>query len=124
VKDSGIGRGREIPQVDVRTVEGQPVAGSMRVKRLLRGRNALLVEFHAVQGTATPMHRHEHESLLYVLQGRLRATVGSAVHELGPGDAILHPAGVEHGVEALDRSTWIEVKVPPQEAWQDESTST
>jgi quercetin dioxygenase-like cupin family protein len=70
------------------------------------------------------MHRHEHESLLYVLQGRLRATVGSAVHELGPGDAILHPAGVEHGVEALDRSTWIEVKAPPQEAWQDESTST
>jgi quercetin dioxygenase-like cupin family protein len=118
VKSAGVGRGREIEPVEVRTVEGKPVTGAMRVQRLLRGRNALMVRFDVARGTATPIHRHEHESLLYVVRGRLRATVGGAVHELGSGDAVLHPPGVKHAVEALARATWIEVKAPPEEAWR------
>src|SRR4051812_19533578 len=51
-------------------------------------------------GQAQKPHRHDGSDKLYaVLEGRARVTIGPDVGELGPGDAVLCPAGAEHGIE-------------------------
>ena len=39
-------------------------------------------------------------------------TVGEQEYLLGPGDVCRHPAGIPHGVEALEESVMVEVKSP------------
>lgn len=51
-------------------------------------------------GQAQTPHRHEGADKVYaVLEGAVLARVGDESAELGPGDAVLAPAGLEHGVE-------------------------
>jgi len=111
------GRGQEVPSFSIEHVEGQRINGTVVAKKLLHGRNALLVEVTIRRGTVTPVHRHLHESYLYVVSGRVKATVGDEVYVAGPGDAVLHPAGIDHISEALEDAVWIEVKVPAEETW-------
>jgi quercetin dioxygenase-like cupin family protein len=112
-----LGRGDATPPFVIQTVEGLPIKGEVHVKKLLHGRNALLIEVRIRGGTVTPAHQHAHESYLYVVQGRVRATIGSDVYDLGPGDAVLHPASVDHISEALEDAVWIEIKTPAEETW-------
>ncbi|MCK4515335.1 MAG: cupin domain-containing protein [Spirochaetaceae bacterium] len=49
--------------------------------------------------SVVPPHVHEREDdNLYVLSGRARMRVGSAVFEIGPGAQITAPANVEHEI--------------------------
>ena len=56
------------------------------------------------------MHVHAHESLVYVVRGRIKTTINEEEFVLEPGDACLHPAGMPHTVEALKDSTMVEIK--------------
>ena len=71
----------------------------------------------APAGFKAELHAHEHESLVYVVSGRIRATVGDETRELGAGDAVLHPVGAAHQIEALVDTRWIEIKAPPAATW-------
>ena len=71
-----------------------------------------LIEVRFAAGTRSPLHVHGHESVIYVVKGSLKVTVGDESHVLGPGDACRNPAGVSHSVEALDESTFVEIKSP------------
>lgn len=52
--------------------------------------------------TATLRHRHgESEEVYYVLRGEGALEIGGAIERVGPGDARLIPAGVEHRVTAV-----------------------
>lgn len=58
----------------------------------------LCVEIH---GTV-PLHYHPdgtHRN--YILQGRLRFTIGGETREVGPGDFLMIPRGVPHKVELI-----------------------
>ena len=102
-------------------VSGRPLVGPRPVLReLLLGENAVLVEVTAPAGMSSPQHSHDHESLVYVVAGRVRASFADDDEEgvvLEPGDAVRHPAGVTHGLLALQDSIWIEVKSPPERTW-------
>jgi len=47
-----------------------------------------------------PPHRHDWNSALVVLEGRLTATIDGESRELEPGEIAAIPAGSEHGVRA------------------------
>ena len=113
-----IGRDTEVFNFQIRTVEGLPVRGAISAKKLLHGKNALLVQVQLAKGSTTPLHKHSHESYIYVLHGRVRAIVGNETFLLAPGDAVLHPVNADHAMEALEDSTWIEVKTPAEEPWR------
>ena len=72
-----------------------------------------ILELHYQPGTKAPLHTHTHESLVYVVSGRVKTWIGDDVFVLGPGDVARHPPGVLHTVEALVESTIIEIKSPP-----------
>ncbi|MFM8386261.1 MAG: cupin domain-containing protein [Planctomycetia bacterium] len=53
-------------------------------------------------GQAQAPHLHAAEDKLYqVLSGRARATSGTHVVDVGPGEVVFCPAGEVHGIEAL-----------------------
>jgi quercetin dioxygenase-like cupin family protein len=66
----------------------------------------------ARRSTHMPM---SHESIVYVVRGRVRSTVGSEEYILGPGDVCRHPKGVLHGLEAIEEAVVVEVKAPAPE---------
>lgn len=98
-------------------LEGLKLPQTILLKELAHGQQMILVEVEVQQGTVTPRHQHDHESILYVLTGRVRVTVGDEVQEVGPGDACIHPPNVPHFTEALETSRWIEIKSPPRIVW-------
>lgn len=59
-----------------------------------------LLRFKAGEG-AVP-HAHPQEQVMYVVSGRLRVRFGEEIGELGPGQAFLAPANVEHQVTAIE----------------------
>jgi quercetin dioxygenase-like cupin family protein len=108
-----VARHADIADVVVSSIEGKPVQGRLLVKPVLRGERMTMLELHYQAGTKAPLHTHTHESLIYVISGRVKTQIGGDVYVLGPGDAARHPPGVLHTVEALVESRIIEVKSPP-----------
>ena len=96
----------------IRSVEGKPIEGKILAKQLIKGEEMTLIEIQLERGVVTPRHAHSHESLIYVVKGKLKSMVGGEVYILGPGDVCRHPREVPHFVEALDESTFVEIKAP------------
>jgi quercetin dioxygenase-like cupin family protein len=110
-------RGEEAPVIELRELEGHPLPAALLVRELLWGARALLVEVAAPAGFDSVAHAHDHESLLYIVSGRVRATVGDETRELGQGDAVLHAIGAAHHIHAIEATRWIEIKSPPNPTW-------
>ena len=97
----------------VSTLEGKPVyGGELLVKPLLQGEEMTLLEIHYATGVGTPLHSHTHESIVYLISGRLKGTMDGKEFIMQPGDVCRHPKGVLHGVEALEDSVIVECKSP------------
>ena len=71
-----------------------------------------LMEIQLEPGVVSPLHAHAHESLVYVVKGKLKAVVGDETYILGPGDVCRHPRGVPHFLAALEELTFVEIKSP------------
>ncbi|GAB3707741.1 cupin domain-containing protein [Halorubrum pallidum] len=58
--------------------------------------NFAMRRFELAAGAAVPRHTNELEHEQYVLAGEYVVGIGDREHAVGPGDALLIPAGVEH----------------------------
>jgi len=95
------------------SIEGQANTGTFLVKPLMRGNSMTLLEIHVRAGAGSPIHMHSHESLIYVVSGRLKTTIDCETFVLGAGDVCRHPPGAAHRVEALEDTVFVEAKSPP-----------
>ena len=92
---------------------------ALAIKSLLASESALLMEVHRDKGLIDPEHAHpDHESICYLVSGRMRVFIDGEAFEAGPGDAWIHPAGVPHYHETLEDSVQIEIKSPPRRTWK------
>src|SRR3974390_289881 len=106
----------DVEAVAVGAIEGKPVyGGDLLVKPLIKGDEMTFLEIHYAAGVGAPLHTHTHESLAYVVKGKVKSTVGSAEFIMGPGDVCRHPKGVLHGLEAIEDSVVVEIKSPAPE---------
>ena len=80
--------------------------GDMLVKPLIKGDEMTFLEIHYAAGVGAPLHTHTHESIAYVVKGKVKSTVGSEEFIMGPGDVCRHPKGVLHGLEAIEDRSW------------------
>jgi quercetin dioxygenase-like cupin family protein len=111
-----LSRNSAVKGIVVKTIEGKPMyGGDLIVKPLLTGEEMTFLEIHYTPGVGAPLHVHSHESLAYVVKGRVRMTVGNEEFILGPGDVCRHPKGVPHGVEGIEESIVVEIKSPAPE---------
>lgn len=106
-------RNADVKTVAVSAVEGKPTfGGDMLVKPLMKGDEMTFLEIHYAPGVGAPLHTHTHESIAYVVKGKVKSTVGSDEFIMGPGDVCRHPIGVLHGLEAIEESVVVEIKSP------------
>ena len=106
----------DVDTVRVSAIEGHAVyGGELLVKPMMKGDEMVLMEIHYAAGVGAPPHVHRHESMVYVVRGKVKMVVGDEEYILGPGDVCKHPAGVAHGVEAIEESVMVEIKAPAPE---------
>ena len=104
--------------IEIRQVEGRPLSAPAVVKVLGEGTSMLTLEVRMPAGQSSPPHAHDHESVGYVVRGRVRMTVDGHSSELRAGDGFVHPAGATHSLTAVDgEAVWLEVKSPPTRTW-------
>ncbi|HEV7266871.1 MAG TPA: cupin domain-containing protein [Falsiroseomonas sp.] len=99
-------------------VEGRPLGGEVQLRTLMATPRMLFVETTFAAGQASQPHVHaDHESIVYVVSGKVRVTIEGEEFIAGPGDAWYNAPGVEHHIEALEPTVSVEVKSPPIRAW-------
>jgi quercetin dioxygenase-like cupin family protein len=103
------------------TVEGVKMMGQVDVRKLMVGKDLLLLHVYRKKGLIDPKHRHDdHETVAYLIKGRLRLVIGGQEFIAEPGTAWVHPRGVEHFSEALEDCEQLEIKSPPRKTWVSE----
>lgn len=101
----------------VALVEGVKETG-LGVKTLTVGEDMLFVQAVKPKGMIDPVHQHDdHESLGYLLSGRMRLLIGDEEFLAEPGDCWRHPRGVPHSSESLEDCIQLEIKSPPRKTW-------
>ncbi len=71
-----------------------------------------------------PSHRHPHEQLGIVLEGRLTLTIGDETRVLGPGEAYAIPPDLPHGATtAAEGCAVIDIFTPPRDDYRDGTAS-
>lgn len=101
-------------------LEGQETVGNVSLKPMFVGQDMLMVEFSQPAGTRIPAHTHEdHESVVYLIRGRMQLNIADQAFTAQAGDAWIHPRGVLHSSLALEDCVAVEVKSPPRQTWGD-----
>lgn len=115
-------RNADVPADAVSALEGKPECtpgAALAIKALLTSPDMLFMEVHRDKGLVDPEHAHpDHDSICYLVRGRMRVVIDGESFIAEPGDAWIHPAGVPHYHETLEDSLQVEVKSPPRKAWR------
>lgn len=111
-------RSEEIPFQEQSSLEGVDVKPGVKLRALIIGSQNMAIEVFTKAGHSAPPHTHDHESLIYVISGKIRVTVDKEVFEVGPGDTCIHPLGSLHFSEALLDSHWLEFKNSTKIPWK------
>lgn len=112
--------GASVPAEPVTAIEGATEqGGKLAIKPLMVGADTLVMEVHRKQGLIDPAHHHpDHESICYLVSGRMRVIIEGREFIAGPGDIWKHRPGVTHYHEALEDCVQIEIKSPAIKTWQ------
>lgn len=85
------------------------------MKTLVHGQHTLMTEFRLKKGALLPRHSHPHEQTGYLVDGRIRLTIGTESHDVYPGDSWCIPGDIEHNADIIEDSTAIEIFSPVRE---------
>lgn len=111
-------QGNIFPSIRMKVLEGHASEGEVDLKPMLVGEDMLMVEIHEKAGVIIPEHTHDdHESLVYLVSGKMKLYIGDEEFIATAGDAWRHPIGVPHWSETLEDSIAIEIKSPPRKTW-------
>jgi mannose-6-phosphate isomerase-like protein (cupin superfamily) len=113
-------RNADIAAEAIKSLEGMPEGkgGHLSIKPLMVGQDMVFLEAHREKGLIDPEHAHpDHESICYLVKGKVRVVIAGEEFIAEPGDTWIHPAGVPHFHEALEDSVQIEIKSPPKKTW-------
>jgi quercetin dioxygenase-like cupin family protein len=95
-------------------------------RRLITGDQMMIAHVYLAKGAIVPKHEHLNEQLTYILEGRLRFSLGddgAETVEVGAGEVLHIPAHLPHAAEALEDTLDVDVFHPPRADWLDGSDS-
>jgi quercetin dioxygenase-like cupin family protein len=111
-------KGSDVKAEKIEAVEGVTEKGLLTIKPIMVGEKILVLEVFRGKGLKDPIHKHEdHESVGYLIKGKLKLVIGGNEFIAEPGSAWVHPVNVEHFSEALEDCLQIEIKSPPTKTW-------
>ena len=104
-----------IPWTDVTTIEGNPIDPGLAMKIMIVAGNMRIGKARRKKGFVDGEHQHDdHDSLGFLISGRLQMKIGGKEFIAGPGDVWHHPRGVPHSSVALEDVVQLEIKSPPR----------
>jgi quercetin dioxygenase-like cupin family protein len=80
----------------------------MVTRKVIAGVRQQLIQVYLKKGALVPVHAHAGEQMIYVLQGALRALLGSEEVTVREGEVVHIPSNLPHQWEALDDTFVIE----------------
>ena len=89
----------------------------MLSRKIVAGEREMLVQVYVKRGCLVPMHSHESEQMVYVLQGALRFVVDGEEITVREGEVLHIPSGVEHQTEALEDTFELDFFSPVRQTW-------
>lgn len=103
------------------SVEGVQPMRKVEVRRVMVGNEILMLHVLREKGLVDPVHQHDdHETVAYLIKGRLRLVIGGKEFIAEAGTSWIHPRGVAHFSEALEDCEQLEIKSPPRKTWTTE----
>ena len=91
----------------------------MLSRKIVAGDREMLVQVYVKRGCLVPMHAHESEQMVYVLQGALKCLVGGEEITVREGEVLHIPSTIEHQAEALEDTFELDVFSPIRQDWLD-----
>lgn len=82
---------------------------AMVSRKVVTGDRQTMVQVYLKRGAHVPVHRHDGEQMVYVLQGAVRWAVGGREMIVSEGEVLHVPSRVSHQAEALDDTFQIAV---------------
>jgi quercetin dioxygenase-like cupin family protein len=93
-------------------------------RRFITGDSMMIAHIYLAKGAVVPKHEHVNEQLTYVIEGRLRFSLGdggSQIVDVAAGEVLQIPAHLPHSAEALEDTLDVDVFHPPRQDWLDGS---
>ena len=85
--------------------------------KFVTGERQMMAQIYLKTGALVPMHSHESEQMMYVLQGALRVLVGGNEITIREGDVLHIPSWIDHQAEALQDTFGLSVFSPIRQNW-------
>jgi quercetin dioxygenase-like cupin family protein len=85
----------------------------MVARKTVAGAELVLTQAYFKKGALVPVHRHESELLVYVLQGALRVQIEGKDVTVREGEVLVVPGGASHQAESLDDTFLLSVTRAP-----------
>ena len=68
-----LSKNADVKPITVKAIEGKPMyGGDLLVKPLIKGDEMTFLEIYYTPGVGAPLHVHTHESLAYVVKGKVK----------------------------------------------------
>jgi quercetin dioxygenase-like cupin family protein len=91
-------------------------------RRLITGDQMMIAHVYLAQGAIVPQHSHHNEQLTYIVEGKLRFSLGEdggEVVDVAAGEVLHIPAHLPHRAEALEDTLDVDIFHPPRQDWLD-----
>jgi len=72
-------------------------------RQVVTGQELMACRMRFGPHVVTALHRHPHEQLTFVVQGRVRFTIEGEERVASAGDVLHFPSNIEHGATMLDQ---------------------
>ena len=84
-------------------------------RRVLSGKQGMLVWWKFKAGARAAPHRHPHEQIVWMLKGKMEFRIGDQRSIMGTGDVAVIPGGVEHEGYFPEDAEVLDLFAPPRE---------
>ncbi len=91
------------------------ITEGMKMKTMVHGDKMLMAKFAVKSGIVHASHSHPYEQTGYLLEGKVKFTIGGEVHIVEAGDCWSIPENVEHQGEIIEDAVGVEVFSPVRE---------
>ena len=84
-------------------------------RRVLAGKQGMIVWWSIKAGAHAAAHRHPHEQIVWMLKGRMDFRIGEERRSMVGGDVAVVPSGVEHEGFFPEDTEVVDMFAPPRE---------
>jgi quercetin dioxygenase-like cupin family protein len=93
------------------------VCPGIRRQTKVSGRTMYQMVARLEAGSNMPEHRHPHEQIVHILEGRMKLIVNGTPHELKTGESFYLASNVSHGVETIEPTRVLDTFSPPRDEY-------